>query len=290
MFYLQREISINDNLCLFKGDVSHCDFLDCVAEGCCKKGMKNELKELTYPVRLFVYGTLKKEFYNNNTLKGSKYVRQSRVNGILLHLGNYPGLLLESTATPVEGELWDVPDAEILARVDQLEGHPHCFERKKVRVAGGEEVYTYEYGWYYQVNESVKKTEGYRCVPGGTWYGQHSFAIPFLGFFKTDAKSVPKTSGAARAHIHIEGQFKGMIDCFTGQIVRDNWQATGKPHLIYDKDLDAWKLSGSTALADTRPSLPPLYVALPKSVVPAPTPYVDSSDPGEKDFEMRNVA
>lgn len=85
---------------------------------------------------LFVYGTLKQGFPNENFLKNSEFVSKVEMDCcILFDLGAVPGLkCLEHTPKNKEhkviGELWLVND-ETLQILDKLEGHPNLYERQR---------------------------------------------------------------------------------------------------------------------------------------------------------------
>lgn len=84
---------------------------------------------------LFVYGTLKRGCKNHHHLTFQRFLGEARTcPGYQLYdLGDYPGLVADSTATAgVSGELWAV-DATTLARLDEFEGVPEGLYRR-VRV------------------------------------------------------------------------------------------------------------------------------------------------------------
>ena len=91
-----------------------------------KKPMPQE-----FPIRLFVYGTLKRGFGNNKVLGESRFVANGSIQGLLLDLGTFPGFISATGVPPVMGELWDVPDQATLDRLDQLEGADHGFYNRK---------------------------------------------------------------------------------------------------------------------------------------------------------------
>lgn len=73
---------------------------------------------------VFVYGTLKRGGSNHAFLAGQTFVRSARtVAGYsLVHLNDFPGMILDETDTSgVGGEIWSV-DAACLAGLDELEG------------------------------------------------------------------------------------------------------------------------------------------------------------------------
>src|SRR6185369_16266286 len=93
--------------------------------------------ELTFPLKVFVYGTLKKGFGNHGVLGKSKFIKKSTMFGVLLNLGGYPGFLPKQTGMGVHGEVYEVPDLETLNALDLLEGHPYHYVRCQLDSVGG---------------------------------------------------------------------------------------------------------------------------------------------------------
>lgn len=88
------------------------------------------------PIRVFVYGTLKKGHGNHRLLENSKFLGRCVINGKhrLVSLGGFPGLVAaeeEDAERGVSGEVYQVNE-ETLLSLDFLEGHPRFYERRKV--------------------------------------------------------------------------------------------------------------------------------------------------------------
>lgn len=101
--------------------------------------------------RLFVYGTLKRGYKNHHLLAGQTYVGEARtVPGYRLHdLGDFPGMIADSTDTAgVTGEIWTV-NATALARLDAFEGvHEGLYTRSLIALLSpptNEQTHTYLY-------------------------------------------------------------------------------------------------------------------------------------------------
>jgi gamma-glutamylcyclotransferase (GGCT)/AIG2-like uncharacterized protein YtfP len=77
------------------------------------------------PAFLFVYGTLRRGESRHALLEGARYARDGTVEGELVDLGDYPGLV----AGPgrVTGELFAIGDPALLRALDQYEGF-HGFD------------------------------------------------------------------------------------------------------------------------------------------------------------------
>ncbi len=87
---------------------------------------------------LFVYGSLKKGFDNHKLL--DKYAKRigkaSTVGKFAMYedsFGNYPYLVKEPI-TKVLGELYEIKRKELLDKIDEFEGAPEYYKRKKIKV------------------------------------------------------------------------------------------------------------------------------------------------------------
>lgn len=76
---------------------------------------------------LFIYGTLHPERAPRGIAAVARRLRPvgaGTIRGRLLDLGEYPGVVLEdSESSEVSGEVFEVPDAETLARLDAYEDY-----------------------------------------------------------------------------------------------------------------------------------------------------------------------
>lgn len=116
-------------------------------------------------IRVFVYGTLLTGQSNHALLHGCTLVRAARTQACfeLVDLGAFPGLVAGGTVA-VAGEVYAV-DETTLARLDRLEGHPHFYERKTIRLEDGEEVMAYLL--------PAEEVEGLPRIASGDWVGHH---------------------------------------------------------------------------------------------------------------------
>lgn len=102
-------------------------YADWMGEGRHDDGPEPEVEE---QFDVFVYGTLRRGERNHDYfLKRAEFLGVARVQGQLVDLGSYPGLLAREGE--VVGEVYRV-DATTLARLDILEGHPHHYRRTEV--------------------------------------------------------------------------------------------------------------------------------------------------------------
>lgn len=88
------------------------------------------------PVRIFLYGTLRRGGGADQLLRGCTPEGPATVRGRLHDLGPYPALVLDPGGDPVHGEIWECP-GRMLGELDRYEGvQVELFERVKVRLAG----------------------------------------------------------------------------------------------------------------------------------------------------------
>ena len=111
-------------------------------------------------ILLFVYGTLKRGYSNHALLAAAHFVGEAvtiEKYGFYLGPDEYapgepeiPFLLANpktgDAAVQVRGELWEV-DSITLTQLDELEGHPDWYHRKKinVRTDSGKTISAYTY-------------------------------------------------------------------------------------------------------------------------------------------------
>jgi gamma-glutamylcyclotransferase (GGCT)/AIG2-like uncharacterized protein YtfP len=106
---------------------------------------------------LFVYGTLRSDSghaMHEVLARGATLVGRGVVDGSVVDLGEYPGLVLERPGTTA-GELWELHDASLMARLDAYEGIgpdaevQESYERVRVDVtlADGRTRSAWTYAW-----------------------------------------------------------------------------------------------------------------------------------------------
>ncbi len=95
------------------------------------------------PVRLFVYGSLKRGELHHDEMAGACFVRETRTAAryTLLDVGPYPALVGEGD-TAVEGEVYEV-DAALLRRLDEFEEHPEVYRRATIELEDGARAIAY---------------------------------------------------------------------------------------------------------------------------------------------------
>jgi gamma-glutamylcyclotransferase (GGCT)/AIG2-like uncharacterized protein YtfP len=117
--------------------------------------------------KIFVYGTLKQGHGANSFLQGrSKFIADDRISGTMFSMGGYPGVRLGSSreflseGPTVKGEVYEVEDARLPSMLDQYEGYPNLYNRKKVRTEAGYNA------WVYEINDPPSED---RVIGTGIW-------------------------------------------------------------------------------------------------------------------------
>jgi gamma-glutamylcyclotransferase (GGCT)/AIG2-like uncharacterized protein YtfP len=84
-------------------------------------------------MKIFVYGTLKKDYWNNRLLEGATYLGEAITNNNYLMTGNgIPYIHPFEGGLPVKGEVYEIDEKLHLPRLDALEGHPHAYTRTTI--------------------------------------------------------------------------------------------------------------------------------------------------------------
>lgn len=79
----------------------------------------------------FVYGTLKKGFYNHRLLEKSRFMGAAVVKGYQMYdLGSFPGIKESDPEKMIEGEVYEI-DQKTLEALDRLEGEGSLYDRKE---------------------------------------------------------------------------------------------------------------------------------------------------------------
>lgn len=87
---------------------------------------------------LFVYGSLKKGFDNHKLLEKStkRLGKATTINKFGMFedsFGNYP-YLITKPISKIDGELYQINRKELLDEIDEFEGAPDYYQRKKIKV------------------------------------------------------------------------------------------------------------------------------------------------------------
>lgn len=106
-------------------------------------------------MKLFVYGTLRKNHGNNFLLQDSKYLGKAVTEPeYTLACSGIPYLIKGEQS--VHGEVYEVTP-EVLSDLDLLEGHPDCYTRKDINVIMNNELITIQaYHWLHDDKNDLK--------------------------------------------------------------------------------------------------------------------------------------
>ena len=101
---------------------------------------KFEFEKERIEVVIFVYGSLKRGFDNNDILKDAQYLcKAETVRSFAMFeetSGNYPYLLKNENKgySKIKGELYKICRKDILKKIDSFEGTPDYYKREKIKV------------------------------------------------------------------------------------------------------------------------------------------------------------
>lgn len=87
--------------------------------------------------KVFVYGSLKRGFYNHGFLYGQRFVDHyvTPPSYTMWDLGCFPAVT-ERGETAISGQIWEVSE-KCLSILDRLEGHPRFYVRKEIATEHG---------------------------------------------------------------------------------------------------------------------------------------------------------
>lgn len=110
--------------------------------------------------RVFVYGSLKRDFEHHSVIRGARLVlERATVAGRLYVAGRYPAVVLGGTGR-VYGEVY-VVTTEQLERLDEFEDVPHLYQRSVATADDGSEVIVY--------TMTAEAVRGCPLVASGEW-------------------------------------------------------------------------------------------------------------------------
>jgi gamma-glutamylcyclotransferase (GGCT)/AIG2-like uncharacterized protein YtfP len=97
------------------------------------------IKENPFKVYLFVYGSLKKGFPNNDILSQAKYISKAKtISKFAMYKEineNYPYIIRDSyCGQNIEGEVYQITRKDLLEKIDAFEGAPDYFKRIDIMI------------------------------------------------------------------------------------------------------------------------------------------------------------
>ena len=96
---------------------------------------------------VFVYGTLRKGCHNNYLLNSSLFIGNAKtVEKYTMYTDTIPYVNDKIKTSNIFGEIYKVTSGDLL-QLDQLEGHPNWYERKKrlCKTKNGQLIYAWIY-------------------------------------------------------------------------------------------------------------------------------------------------
>ncbi len=110
--------------------------------------------------QVFVYGSLREGFGNHRLLERAEFLGSYRAElpFVMISLGGFPGLIESQQDNNITLELYQVTPQEF-QNLDQLEGYPSFYDRKKITVNGTK-------GWVYYLTE---RSGSEPLVESGDW-------------------------------------------------------------------------------------------------------------------------
>jgi len=123
------------------------------------------MKKDTTGIRVFVYGSLKKDHTNHRCIEGAEYLGRCYIVGDyeMIDMQYYPGVLKGggNKCNRIYGEVYRV-DKDTLDALDILEGHPSYYERIKVDTP-------WKKAWVYLLPASYSE-KGFAVIKNGMWH------------------------------------------------------------------------------------------------------------------------
>jgi len=87
--------------------------------------------------KVFVYGSLKKNFQNHSLLKESKFIGNAEISGYKMYnIGYFPGIVKSDAKDVVKGEIYEI-NMDVETRLDYLECIPDLYRKEYVNTEFG---------------------------------------------------------------------------------------------------------------------------------------------------------
>ncbi len=83
--------------------------------------------------KIFVFGTLKRDYSNHRFLADSKFLGTGKSREkYAMYVSGIPFVIVSEPVSQIHGELYEADD-QTFKGLDQLEGHPHWYQREPYR-------------------------------------------------------------------------------------------------------------------------------------------------------------
>lgn len=131
--------------------------------------------EFTDDQSVFVYGTLKSDFWNNRLLTDETFCGSAETvyPSFKMFASGIPYVVKSNDGSKIVGELYSVSPAG-MRRLDALEGHPRFYRREQFSVKPAESNSEERLAWMYVINDrEFNPRDEVRPTNGKvTWNGQ----------------------------------------------------------------------------------------------------------------------
>jgi gamma-glutamylcyclotransferase (GGCT)/AIG2-like uncharacterized protein YtfP len=159
----------------------------------------NMVTKAKYP--LFVYGSLKKDHGAHRIIAGADFISEAKVQGSLVDLGYFPGLLLDTEKYGVSGELYSITEKH-LKSTDMLESEGSFYFRTVVdaKLPDGQIIDTYVYflpTWY---------CKRYPKIEGGNWHGGVYSPVQMVQSERSGVKQGDKDTQNQLIETNVQGE------------------------------------------------------------------------------------
>ena len=85
-------------------------------------------------MKMMVYGTLKRDYWNNRLLAGATYLGEAFTEKRYIMYGEgVPYIVPDEGGLPVRGEVFEIDPDIHLGPIGRLEGHPHGYTRTVIK-------------------------------------------------------------------------------------------------------------------------------------------------------------
>ena len=97
-------------------------------------------------MRMFCYGTLKRDGVAHYLMKNSVFLRviTTHPRYCMYRIACFPGMVVGEETGGVQGELFEV-DASVVKSLDRYEGVPGLFRRELIDLSDGSQAWSYLY-------------------------------------------------------------------------------------------------------------------------------------------------
>lgn len=108
------------------------------------------LREESFEIFLFIYGSLKKGFDNHHIIEKATYISKAMtVDKFAMYKnkkGDYPYLVKNEHIDNINGEVYKINRKDLLRKIDEFEDSPNYYQREKIKIktrSGIKTAYTY---------------------------------------------------------------------------------------------------------------------------------------------------